>query len=589
MDDMRDIAESDPKRGLEMATEAHNMLKEAGDADGAEDAFRLMVSATISGGEVEEAVERSWDRLQKAQETGDKNMEAHMHSTLSEVFLVLGDGPQVMDRAQAALKMFESLGKKKFVAKAMSNLAMGYLQGQDCLKGQEMAKAALKVYQEIGDKEGEATSWHVIHSSRSMGAKGDVFEPLEKALALYRELGWTRHEGIMLYNLAEIKRSGMGSHANMDLASAHKAADEAMAAWKSVGNFKGEANAIHSLGKVLKQRSLESDAVQMIYDRYAELRSAGDERGQMILAWACIEIMLLCGTPSQTLAFGEQNLAISRKFGDRHEEAVILDQLAKVHIRLNQTDQALQYAQEALSTFQELGDKGSEANAMKTLTHVYTARNEPFKAPNRGDALSRLGDLAKAVQKRDKQLFSAALAVIQDLQGVDNQDFGASLGPLLQDAETYKWFTEATAEFFDVSMEDAADMNRGVKKAIQKSKVFDARGLAGGTVYASFRYGMMAYGPSFRPIQFLCRQGRPVDAEPEDGCYALAVMMDDSIEEWERTALLQAHAGVLDGALQVTSALYSGQNEFQDQIVSEHRKSMGLPQTPGAPLRDFWD
>eukprot|EP00930_Biecheleria_cincta_P091490 TRINITY_DN8106_c0_g1_i2.p1 TRINITY_DN8106_c0_g1~~TRINITY_DN8106_c0_g1_i2.p1 ORF type:complete len:608 (-),score=116.35 TRINITY_DN8106_c0_g1_i2:68-1891(-) len=591
MDEMRNVTETDPQRGLEMALECKKMLEEAGDVDGAEDAFRLVLSATITGGDIEEAVEMAWDRLDAAQKSGNAHLEAHAHSSLSEVFLVLGDAPQVIEQGEIARKIFDSLGKKKWVAKSLANIAMGYLQGQECHKGEQIARQALKAYQEIGDKEGEATSYHIVHSSRSMGAKGDVMEPLEKALALYRELGWTRHEGIMLYNLAEIKRSGMGEASNQDLALAQRSAEEAMERWRSVGNYKGEANAIHSLGKVLKQRGLEADGVRMIQDRYDELRSAGDKRGQMLIAWSSIEIMLMCGTVAQALALAEQCLAITRSIGDRHEEAVILDQVAKVRTNRGELDDALQCAQEALAIFQELGDKGGETIAMKTLTVIYTARNEPYKAPNRSECLDHLGELAMAVQKKDKAKFKYALTRIQDGQGVDNQDFGASLGPLLEDPETYKWFTEATAEFFGVSMEEAEDMSRGAVKAIQRAKCFDARGFAGGTVYAAFRYGMMGYGPSFRPIQALCRQGRPMETEPVDGCYALAVMKDDTLEEWERSALLQAHAGVLDGALQVTSALHQGQAEFQDQIVSEYRKSTGLlPDTPGDTLhRGLWD
>lgn len=591
MEDMRSVTETDPKKGLEMALEAHRLLEEVGDVDGAEDAFRLVISATITGGDVEEAVEMAWDRLDAAQKSDNAHREAHAHSTLSEVFLVLGDAPQVIEQAEISKKIFESIGKKKWVAKCYSNIAMGYLQGQDCEKGEKTARQALKVYQEIGDKEGEATSWHILHSSRSMGAQGDVMEPLEKALALYRELGWTRHEGIMLYNLAEIKRSGMGSIDNQDLASAQRSAEEALERWRSVGNYKGEANAIHSLGKVLMQRGLEADAVKMINDRYDELRSGGDKRGQMLIAWSCIEIMNTCGSPTQALALGEQCLAITRSIGDRHEEAFILEQIAKVRVKKGELDDALQCAQEALAIFQELGDKGAEAGVLKTLTHIYTARNEPHKAPNRTDSLDKLGELAMTVQKKDKASFMTALARLQESGGVDNQDYGASLGPLLEDPETYKWFTEATAEFYDVSMEEAADMTRGTVKAIQRAKHFDARGFAGGTVYVGFRYGMMGYGPSFRPIQALYRQGRPMETEPEDGCYAMAVMKDDTLEEWERAALLQAHAGVLDGALQVTSALHQGQTEFQDQIVTEYRKSIGiLPDTPGdTPQRGLWE
>eukprot|EP00930_Biecheleria_cincta_P016178 TRINITY_DN1325_c0_g1_i1.p1 TRINITY_DN1325_c0_g1~~TRINITY_DN1325_c0_g1_i1.p1 ORF type:complete len:595 (-),score=121.39 TRINITY_DN1325_c0_g1_i1:272-2056(-) len=574
MDEMRYMAEHDPERGRDMARQALALCEEAGDVEQAEDAFRLIVSATITGGEVEEAVEMSWDRLDQAQKAGNPEREAHAHMTLAEVFIVLGDTPQTLEQGEIAKNIFERLGQKKWIAKCKSNIAQSYIQAGDGVTGERMGRETLKLYQEIAYKEGEATSWHLISSARSMGGPGDQMEPLEKALQLYRELKWPRHEGIMLYNLAELKRSGGSSPETRDLAAAQRTAEEALERWRSLGYLKGEANALHSLGKALKQRGLEQDALQIVRDRYAELRAADDKRGQMFLAWASIEIVMICGGADEALALALQCLAISRALNDRHEEAWILDMTSQVRLKKGETDEALQAAQECLAIFQELGDKSGEAAAMKVLTHVYTARNEPYKAPNRGQALDNLGELAMAVQKKDKRAFHVALGRLQQSQGVDNQDFSASLGSLLEDAETYKWFTETTAEFFDVPMEEAEDMCRpgGTSKPLSRARAFDARGFAGGMVYVGFRAGMMGYGPSFRPIKELYRQGRPVEAEHPDGCAAWAVMKDDTLEEWERAALLQAHAGVLDGALQVTSALYQGTHDLHDQIQASVAK-----------------
>lgn len=566
MDEMRYMAEHDPEQGLAMARQALALCEEAGDVDQAEDAFRLVVSATITGGDVEQAVEMSWDRLDEAQKAGLPERQAHAHMTLCEVFIVLGDTAQTMEQGEIARSIFAELGNKKWVAKCRSNIAQAHIQSGDGVAGEKLAKEVLKLYQEINHKEGLATSWHLISSARSLGGPGDQMEALENALNLYRELGWKRHEGIMLYNLAELRRSGGGSQDTQDLASAQRTAEEALERWRSLGYLKGEANALHSLGKAMKQRGLEGDALQIVRDRYAELRAADDKRGQMFLAWASVEVVLLCGDANEALALGLQCLAICRTLNDRHEEAWLLDMISQVRLKKGETEEALQAAQEALAIFQELGDKGGEAAAKKSLTHVYTARNEPYKAPNRGKALDHLGELTMAVQKRDKRVFHSVLARLQDSQGVDNQDFSASLGSLLEDSETYKWFTETTAEFFEVPMEDAEDIWRGPKTPLQRAKCYDARGSSGGGIYLGFRLGMMGYGPSFRPIQALYRQGRPVDSEHPDGLYGLAVMKDDTMEEWERSALLLAHAGVLDGALQVTSSLYSGTDDMQDQI-----------------------
>jgi len=559
-----------------MARQALALCEEAGDVDNAEDAFRLVVSATITSGEVEEAVEMSWDRLDQAQKANLPDRQAHAHMTLCEVFIVLGDTSQTMEQGEIARDIFDKIGQKKWVAKCKSNIAQAHIQTGDGVAGERLAREVLKNYQDINHKEGQATSWHLISSARSLGGPGDQMDALEKALNLYRELGWSRHEGIMLYNLAELRRSGGGDSQTQDLAAAQKTAEEALERWKSLGYLKGEANALHSLGKALKQRGLESDALQLVRDRYAELRAADNKRGQMFLAWASVEVVMLCGDASEALALGMQCLAIIRSLGDRHEEAWLLDMISQVRLKKGETEEALQASQEALTIFQELGDKGGEASAQKTLSHIYTARNEPYKAPNRGKALDALGELTMAVQKRDKRTFHSVMAKIQDSQGVDNQDFSASLGSLLEDAETYKWFTETTAEYFEVPMEDAEDIWRGPKTPLQRAKCFDARGSAGGGIYVGFRLGMMGYGPSFRPIQALYRQGRNVDQEHPDGLYGLAVMKDDTLEEWERSALLLAHAGVLDGALQVTSSLYQTTDDMQDAIRS-HASSLFSP------------
>ena len=55
-----------------------------------------------------------------------------------------------------------------------------------------------------------------------------------------------------------------------------------------------------------------------------------------------------------------------------------------------------------------------------------------------------------------------------------------------------------------------------------------------------FRFGMMGYGPSFRPILQGYRLGWPAEAEQGEAPIALAVLRDETVEEWERVALLQA-------------------------------------------------
>lgn len=545
-----DILESEPQESLELARKATKAFYAAAELDNAADASRLVVGATYSSGDVEAAVSLASEQLEAAQRGSDL-MQAYAHLMWAELMLALGKTSELKEHAAQAEQVFHRLDKMSYVAKCKAAVAQACIQECDGIESDRLAQEVLTIWQNLGDKAGTAVAWHLLSAARSVSGEGNLMEPLTKALDLYKELRWSRYEATVLYNLSERQR--FQPHGG---AVAQRTAEEAVSIWKEIGNYKGEATAMTAVAKAMIVRGLVSDALQLVQNRMQELRSEDNKQALSQLGPGCVSVLQECGAKDEALATAEEVLGITQQLGNRHEEAWILLKLAEVRNEMQLYQEALSCAQEAQTIFQELGDLSGEADAMKSLSYIYTAKREAHKSPHRQKALDLLSQFATSVSKKDVEGFQKALTQMRLYQGVDGQDVAASLGSLMEDPETYKWYVEASADYFQVSFEEAESMvGRAPLNPMQRATAFDSRGFAGGGVYLMFRFGAMGYGPSFRPIQQGYRQGHKSEAEQGDPPTALAVLRDETVEEWERVALLQAHAGVLDGALQ-TTALY---------------------------------
>lgn len=545
-----DILESEPQESLELARKATKAFDAAAELDNAADASRLVVSATFSSGDVEAAVSLASEQLEAAQRGSDL-MQAYAHLMWAELMLALGKTSELKEHAAQAEQVFHRLEKMSYVAKCKAAVAQACIQECDGIESERLAQEVLTIWQNLGDKAGTAVAWHLLSAARSVSGEGNLMEPLTKALDLYKELRWSRYEATVLYNLSERQR--FQPHGG---AVAQRTAEEAVSIWKEIGNYKGEATAMTAVAKAMIVRGLVSDALQLVQNRMQELRSEENKQALSQLGPGCVSVLQECGAKDEALATAEEVLGITQQLGNRHEEAWILLKLAEVRNEMQLYQEALSCAQEAQTIFQELGDLSGEADAMKSLSYIYTAKREAHKSPHRQKALDLLSQFATSVGKKDVEGFQKALTQMRLYQGVDGQDVAASLGSLMEDPETYKWYVEASADYFQVSFEEAESrVGRAPLNPMQRATAFDSRGFAGGGVYLMFRFGAMGYGPSFRPIQQGYRQGHKSEAEQGDPPTALAVLRDETVEEWERVALLQAHAGVLDGALQ-TTALY---------------------------------
>eukprot|EP00439_Symbiodinium_sp_Y106_P049496 s2917_g6.t1 len=564
-----DILESDAEEALELARKATTAFDSAGESDNAADASRLVVSATFSSGDIEGAIGLASEQLEASQQ-GDALMQACAHLMWAELMLALGKSSELKEHATTASQTFQELGKSGCLAKCEAALTQACIQEGDGLEGERLAQQALARWKDLGDKRGVAVAWHLLSAARSVSGQGSLMEPLLKSLDLYRELRWRRLEATALYNLSERQRY----EPNGGL-TAQRTAEEAVTIWRSLGNYKGEATALTAVVKAMVVRGLHADGLQLIQDRVEELRGPEKKSALVHLGSGGVAALQECNANEEALALATEVLAITQEIGNRHEEAWMLKKLSEVRSGMKQYSEALVCAQEAQTIFQELGDQSGEEEAMKSLSQIYTAKREAHKAPYRQRALEVLGEFATSVTKMDAEGFEKSLTQLRLYQGVDGQDVAASLWGALEDPEVYKWYIQASAQYFQVSVDEAESMvGRAPLNPMQHAISFDARGFPGGGLYIAFRLGAMGYGPSFRPIQQAYRQGRPYEAEQGEPPVALGVLRDETAEEWERVALMQAHAGILDGSLQLTAMYSSTFTQQFDDFVAYQRQQL---------------
>ncbi|CAK9010423.1 unnamed protein product [Durusdinium trenchii] len=415
---------------LEAQRRATSAFDAAAELDNAADASRL-VSATFSSGDVEAAISLASDQLEAAK-GGSPQMQAYAHLMWAELMLALGKTAALKEHAGQAAQLFQQLDKMPYVAKCKAAILQACIQDWIC----------------------------------------NLMEPLAKALDLYKELNWKRYEASVLYSLSERQR--FQPHGG---AVAQRTAEEAVSIWKEIGNYKGEATAMTAVAKAMIVRGLTSDALQMVQTRMQELRQDNRLSALAQTGQGCVTVLQECGAKDEALATAEEVLAITQQLGNRHEEAWMLIKLSEVRSDMKLYEEALLCAQEAQTIFQELGDQCGEAEAMKSLSHIYTAKREAHKSPHRQRALDLLSQFATSVANKDVEGFQKALTQMRLYQGVDGQDVAASLGSLMQDPETYKWYVEASADYFQVTFEEAESMvGRAPLNPMQRAIGLDSRG-----------------------------------------------------------------------------------------------------------------
>ena len=139
--------------------------------------------------------------------------------------------------------------------------------------------------------------------------------------------------------------------------------EESLAILRELGDRHGQAQVLHSLGKLLGDRD-PGQAREYLDKSLAIERELGKRHGQAQVLHSLGK--LLGGRdPGQARQYLDKSLAIGREIGHRHHQAQVLHSLGKL-LGGRDPGQARQYLEESLAILHELGDRHGQAQVLNT-------------------------------------------------------------------------------------------------------------------------------------------------------------------------------------------------------------------------------
>ena len=276
---------------------------------------------------------------------------------------------------------------------------------------------------------------------RVAGRMEDAREHYEGALAIHREVGDRRNEGIVLQSLGTLYR-GQG---RMEEACEHY--ERALAIHREVGNRRDEGIVLGGLGNLHLLQGRMEEACEHYERALAIHREVGNRRHEGMVLGNLGSLRQLQGRMEEACEHCERALAIHREVGNYRDEGVVLGNLGFLHAEQGRMEDAREHYLGALAIHREVGDRGNEGLVLGNLgiLHGQQSRMEEAcesyeralalhrEVGNRRDEGIVLGDLgllhAEQGRMEDaRELYEGALAIEREVG--DHQSEGIVLGRL---------------------------------------------------------------------------------------------------------------------------------------------------------------
>jgi tetratricopeptide (TPR) repeat protein/transcriptional regulator with XRE-family HTH domain len=225
--------------------------------------------------------------------------------------------------------------------------------------------------------------------------------------------------------------------------------EEAIAAWREIGDRRGESAALGNLGTAWAvlgdtRKAIEFQDLSLLISReIGDLYGEGQALGNLGLAWARL------GDARKAIEFYEQSLVIAREIGDRRNEGAVLGNLGLAWDALGGTRKSIAFHERSLAIAREIGDRRSEGTGLGNL----------------GIAWARLGDSSKAIEFYNQRLVIAREIGDRRGESVALGSLGAAcyaLGNARKAIEFHEQNLIITREIGDRRDESAALGNLGI-------------------------------------------------------------------------------------------------------------------------------
>src|SRR6266508_3877052 len=154
------------------------------------------------------SVEKYHEALDLYRRASDRNGEAQTHSSIGEVYYLLGETQKALEKFNEALPLRRAVGDRTGEAYTLNNIGEVYRLLGEMQKALEKYNEALPIFRTVGDRSGEAVMLNNIGLVyRLLGETQKALEKFNEALPIMRAIGDRNGEAVTLTNIGVVYQS----------------------------------------------------------------------------------------------------------------------------------------------------------------------------------------------------------------------------------------------------------------------------------------------------------------------------------------------------------------------------------------------
>jgi CHAT domain-containing protein/Tfp pilus assembly protein PilF len=394
---------NDKQNSLKFLNEALSAAKIAKNKIYEAESLQLIGIVYDNSGEKKKSLEFYTQAVVVYREISNRTEEARTLNNIGSVYDDLNDKQNALKFLSEAQLISRAAKNKNQESRSIQLIGIVYDNSGEKKKSLEFYKQAITLYREIGDRDGEARNLNNIGSTlNDIGENQKALETLNQALELAKSLN-NRNQ--------EIKSNQYIARTYFSIQEYDKAIlsmERAVKISKEIGDKTNEAATLSFLSLTHVLNGEPRKAIQYLEKVQPLLNPEDEARYADFYAFKGL-IYVFLGNHQQATKSLSQALEVSRKVGNRQQEASILYFLAyssDLDDRSNDLE-SLKYLEQALPIFHQIKSDDFEAYTLLAISDFYIRlkRNE--------QALSLLKEASLIFEKNKNELGKAAVISLE--------------------------------------------------------------------------------------------------------------------------------------------------------------------------------
>lgn len=365
-------------------------------------ALLVIARAALLLAREDEAFEAAMEALQLSRRVGYRRGEATALQVLAELA-----GPEAaLQLCSEAGRLFCDLEERRAVGSLLSTMSSAHLQ----LSSSEEALAAARDSLATQREEGRDVPLHVMEEAKALLCFGKAADAASKTAANEAREALTLLGGLLSADLEQgfrdsvLKLQGVvylvlvDVHLRSSLEEAQEAAEAALKSFRSSTRREArEAAALNALAKVLIAKQEPVAARAAAKEALALLQELKEKEGEKEAMQLLVSAELASNSGS-AMHTAKQAVERFQHEGDRKNEALALQTVARTHIANREFLRAARVAKDAQTILAQLGDTEGEIEMLQTAVEAHLAREE---AAAKEDALQCAMEAFAEFRRRD--------------------------------------------------------------------------------------------------------------------------------------------------------------------------------------------